>query len=114
MIAKLMKRPLPSVQRLAAQLIVKRRAKSTYPALATFMDSPDAELKGLALVAADDSKVSAMGADPKLGIWAYRALLTRGERDRAGSWLLAALPTLAPEASRPTPWSTGSRRPNRP
>jgi TonB family protein len=96
MIAKLMKRPLVPVQRLAAELLVKRHAKSTFPAFAPFLDSKDAELHGLGLVAADDSKLAGAGADPKLGIWAYRARLARGERARAADWLLAALPTLAP------------------
>jgi hypothetical protein len=96
MIAKLMKRPLVPVQRAAAQLLVKRRAASTFPGFAGFLDSKDAELRGLGLVAADDSKLAGAGADPKLGIWAYRARLARGERDRAADWLLAALPTLPP------------------
>ena len=52
----------------------------------------------MALVAADDSKLAGAGADPKLGIWAYRARLARGERDRAADWLLAALPTMQPAA----------------
>ncbi|HVU53315.1 MAG TPA: TonB C-terminal domain-containing protein [Polyangia bacterium] len=96
MIAKLMKRPLVPVQRAAAQLLVKRRAKATFPAFANFADSPDAELKGMSLVAADDAKLAGAGADPKLGMWAYRARLARGERDRAADWLLAAIPTMQP------------------
>ena len=96
LIAKLMRRPLVPVQRAAAELLVKRRAKSTFSAFAGFADSPDAELKGLSLVAADDAKLAGAGADPKMGMWAYRARLARGERDRAADWLLAALPTLQP------------------
>jgi HEAT repeat protein len=96
MIAKLMHRPLVPVQRAAAELLVKRHAKSAFPAFANFADSNDAALKGMSLVAADDSKIAAMGADAKMGIWAYRARLARGERDRAADWLLAALPTLQP------------------
>jgi hypothetical protein len=95
-IAKLMRRPLVPVQRLAAELLVKRHAKSTFAAFSGFLDSKDAELKGLGLVAADDSKLAGMGADAKMGIWVYRALLARSERDRAADWLLAALPTLQP------------------
>jgi hypothetical protein len=98
MIAKLMKRPLPAVQRLAAQLLIKRHAKSTFTAFSAFEGSADTELRGLSLVAAEDSKIAAMGADAKMGIWAYRALLARGERDRAADWLLAALPALEPGA----------------
>jgi TonB family protein len=96
MIAKLMKRPLPAVQKAAAQLLFKRRAKGSFAAFSSFEGSNDAELKGMALVAADDSKLAAMGADAKMGIWSYRARLARGERDRAADWLLAALPTLQP------------------
>jgi HEAT repeat protein len=96
MIAKLMHRPLVPVQRTAAELLVKRRAKTLFPAFANFAESNDAELKGMSLVAADESKLTAMGADAKMGIWAYRARLARGERDRAADWLLAALPTLQP------------------
>jgi hypothetical protein len=96
MIAKLMKRPLVPVQRAAAELLVKRRAKGTFAGFAGFADSKDVALKGMALVAADDSRLAGAGADPKLGIWAYRARLARGERDRAADWLLAALPTLEP------------------
>jgi hypothetical protein len=96
MIAKLMKRPLVPVQRLAAQLLVKRHAKGNFAAFAAFDGSSDAELRGLALVGADDSKLAGKATDPKMGIWVYRALLARGERDRAADWLLAALPTLQP------------------
>jgi TonB family protein len=96
MIAKLMRRPLVPVQRLAAELLVKRHAKSTFAGFAPLLESNDAELHGLGLVAADDSKLAGASADPKLGIWAYRARLARGERDRAADWLLAALPTLSP------------------
>ena len=46
MIAKLMRRPLVPVQRLAAQLLVKRHAKSTFATFSTFADSSDAELTG--------------------------------------------------------------------
>ena len=96
MIAKLMKRPLVPVQRAAAELLIKRRAKTIFPAFAGFADSPDAQLKAMSLVAADDARLASAGADPKLGIWVYRARLARGERDRAADWLLAALPTLPP------------------
>ena len=96
MIAKLMKRPLVPVQRAAAELLMKRRAKTIFPAFAGFADSPDAQLKAMSLVAADDARLASAGADPKLGIWVYRARLARGERDRAADWLLAALPTLPP------------------
>jgi len=100
MIAKLMRRPLVAVQRLAAELLVKRHAKSTFAAFGAFLEPPssDPELRGMALVAADDAKLASLAADPKLGPWVYRARLARGERDRAADWLLAALPAMPPAA----------------
>jgi hypothetical protein len=93
-----MRRPLVPVQRLAAQLLVKRHAKSTFAAFGAFLEPPssDPELRGMALVAADDAKLASLAADPKLGPWVYRARLARGERDRAADWLLAALPAMPP------------------
>jgi hypothetical protein len=100
MIAKLMRRPLVPVQRAAAELLIKRHAKATYPNFKTFLDPPssDAELHGLSLVAADDAKLASLGADPKMGVWVYRALLARGERDRAADWLLAQVGAMPPAA----------------
>jgi hypothetical protein len=98
--AKLMKRPLPTVQRMAAELLVKRHAKSTFPAFKSFLDTPpaDATLRGLALVAADDAQHAKVSADPKMSVWVYRALLARGERDRASDLLLGQLATMQPAA----------------
>jgi HEAT repeat protein len=100
MIAKLMRRPLPAVQKAAAQLLVKRHAKSVFPAFKTFLEPPssDAELRGLGLVAADDAQLAALANDPKMGGWVYGALLARGERDRAADWLLAHAPAMTPAA----------------
>ncbi len=100
MIAKLMRRPLPAVQKAAAQLLVKRHAKSVFPAFKTFLEPPssDAELRGLALVAADDAQLAAQANDPKMGGWVYGALLARGERDRAADWLLSHAPAMTPVA----------------
>jgi hypothetical protein len=99
-IAKLMRRPLVPVQRAAAALLIKRHAKSTFPNFKTFLDPPssDAELRGMALVAADDAKLASLAADPKMGVWVYRTLLARGERDRAGDWLLARVAAMPPGA----------------
>lgn len=99
-IAKLMKRPLPSVQKLAAQLLIKRHAKSQFPAFKTFLEPPasDPALYGMSLVAADDAQLAKLASDPKMGIWVYRALLARGERDRASDWLLAQLAAMQPVA----------------
>jgi HEAT repeat protein len=113
MIAKLMHRPLVPVQRAAARLLIKRRARSTFPSFASFLESSDPELRGMGLVAADDAKLTSQAADPKMGIWVYRALLARGERDRAADWLLAALPTLQPvgQAEAMVDWITSADPP---
>ncbi|HVZ72029.1 MAG TPA: TonB C-terminal domain-containing protein [Polyangia bacterium] len=100
MIAKLMRRPLPAVQKAAAQLLIKRHAKAMFPAFKSFLEPPaaDADLRGMAFVAADDAQLAAKADDPKLGVWVYRALLARGERDRAADWLLAHAPAMTPAA----------------
>ncbi|MDB4982505.1 MAG: hypothetical protein JWM82_3257 [Myxococcales bacterium] len=100
MLAKLMRRPLPAVQKAAAQLLVKRHAKSFFPAFKAFLEPPssDVELRGLALVAADDAQLAAQANDPKMGGWVYGALLARGERDRAADWLLSHAPAMTPVA----------------
>jgi TonB-like protein/HEAT repeat protein len=99
-IAKLMRRPLVAVQRAAGEMLLKRHAKTTFPAFKNFLEPPssDAEMRGLALVAADDAKLASLAADPKMGVWVYRALLARGERDRAGDWLLAQVAAMPPAA----------------
>jgi HEAT repeat protein len=99
-IAKLMKRPLVSVQKLAAQLLIKRRAKAQFPAFKSFLEPPasDATLYGLSLVAADDAQLAKLSSDAKMGIWVYRALLARGERDRAADWLLSQVAGMQPVA----------------
>jgi HEAT repeat protein len=96
--AKLLKRPLPSVQKMAAEILLKRHSKSNFPAFKAFLDTPPADptLRGMALVAADDAQLAKLSVDPKMGIWVYRALLARGERDRAADWLLAQLGAMQP------------------
>jgi TonB family protein len=98
MIAKLLRRPLVPVQKAAAHALVTRRAKSAFPALKPMLEGQtDPEMHGLALVAADDAMLVKLTEDPKMGIWVYRALLARGERDRAADWLLAHLSVLLPQ-----------------
>jgi hypothetical protein len=100
MIGRLARRPLPSVQKLAAQLLVKRHAKGQFALLKGYVEPPaaDAELRGLSLVAADDATLTKLSNDAKMGPWVYRALLARGERDRAADWLLAQLTAMQPAA----------------
>jgi hypothetical protein len=97
-IAKFLKRPLASVQKLSAQLLFKRHSKSTLSAFKVFLDPPaaDLELRGMALAAADDAQLAKLATDPKMGIWVYRSLLARGERDRASDWLMANVSTMQP------------------
>jgi hypothetical protein len=115
-IAKLMRRPLVAVQRAAGEMLLKRHAKSTFPAFKTFLEPPssDAEMRGLALVAADDAKLAALAADPKMGVWVYRALLARGERDRAGDWLLSQVAVMPPaaQADAMVDWIASAETPN--
>jgi hypothetical protein len=100
MIARLMRRPLVPVQKAAAQLLIKRKAKSQYPAFKAFLEPPasDPALYGMSLVAADDAQLAKLAGDPKMGVWVYRALLARGERDRAADWLLSQLAAMQPVA----------------
>jgi TonB family protein len=100
MIAKLMRRPLVPVQRTAAEILVRRHATETFPAFKMFVDPPasDAELRGLGLVAVDDAKLASFATDPKMGVWVYRALLARNERDRAADWLLSQAGAMTPDA----------------
>jgi hypothetical protein len=98
--AKLLKRPLPTVQRMAGELLVKRHAKAQFASFKPFLETPPADtaLRGMALVAADDAQLAKLSADPKMGIWVYRALLARSERDRASDWLLSQVSTMQPAA----------------
>jgi hypothetical protein len=94
---------------------MKRHAKSTFPFFKTFLEPPaaDAELRGMGLVAADDAKLASAAADPKLGIWVYRARLARGERDQAADWLLVQLPAMQPvaQADAMVEWLTSAEPP---
>jgi TonB family protein len=97
LIARLARRPQPAVQKLAAQILVRRNARDQYPTLKPFLDSKtDAELRGLALVAADEPTMQAAVADAKLGIAVFRARLARGEKDQAVDWFLAHHLRLSP------------------
>ncbi|HXI59391.1 MAG TPA: HEAT repeat domain-containing protein, partial [Polyangia bacterium] len=94
-LVRLLKRPFPSVQTLAAQMLIKRRAVSSLSALKPLLDpANDPALRQIALVAADAPALAA--ADPKLGLAVYRAYLGRGERDLAGNWWVAHASALPP------------------
>jgi HEAT repeat protein len=94
-LVRLLKRPFPSVQTLAAQMLIKRRAVSSLSALKPLLDpATDPALRQIALVAADAPALAA--ADPKLGLAVYRAYLGRGERDLAGNWWVSHAAALPP------------------
>jgi len=97
LIAKLMHRPQPDVQRLAADILIRRGARDSFPAFKSFLEpNADPAMRGRALVAADDAQFQAAVADPKLGIWVYRALLFRGQPDQAADWFVAHGAKLSP------------------
>jgi len=54
-------------------------------------------MHGRALVAADDATLMAAGADPRLGIWVFRALMLRGQPDQAADWFLANGSKMTPD-----------------
>jgi TonB family protein len=99
MIARLAHRPLHPVQKLAAQILIRRQARGSYATLKSFLEpQTDPELRALALVAADEAQLASLAEDAKLGPAVYRARLARGERDRAADWLLAHVEKLPPAA----------------
>jgi TonB family protein len=97
LVGRLARRPQLSVEKLAAQILIKRRARLGFSALKGYLDpATDSQLRGMALVAADDAQLASLAQDPKMGIWVYRANLAHGERDRAADWLLAHGKTMTP------------------
>ena len=90
LIARLVRRPQPAVEKLAAQILVRRNARDHYIALKPYLDpKADAELRALALVAADEPMLQAAAVDPKLGVGVFRARLARNEKDQAVDWFLS-------------------------
>jgi HEAT repeat protein len=91
LIARLARRPFPAVQKLAAEILIRRGNRDYYPALRPLLLDPktEPEVRGLALVGADEPTLQAAAADPKFGIWPFRARLARGERDLAADWFIA-------------------------
>jgi TonB family protein len=97
LISRLAKRPFLAVQKLAAQMLIRRGARDHYLVLRPYLDAKvDPELRGLALVTADEPAMQAAAADPTLGINFYRARLARGERDKAADWFIARGASLPP------------------
>ncbi len=90
LIARLMHRPQPDVQHMAADMLIRRGARDSFGSFKIFLDpNADPAMRGRALVAADDPTLQAASADPRLGIWVFRALMLRGQPDQAADWFLA-------------------------
>jgi TonB family protein len=118
LIARLARRPQPAVQKLAADLLIRRAARDYYSTLRPYLtdEKTDPELRAMALVAADESTLVATGADPGLGLGAYRARLARGERDQAADWFIAHGKALTPadQAGAMTDWILSAAAPPSP
>ena len=114
LVARLARRPQPAVQKLAAEILIRRGARDSYAALRPYLDQKsDPEVRALALVAADEPVLQAASVDPKIGIAAYRARLARGERDQAADWFIAHGKALTPadQAGAMTDWIASAEAP---
>jgi HEAT repeat protein len=90
LIARLAKRPHLEVQKLAAELLLKRAARDYYASLKSFLEpKADPMLRTVALAGVDEASLQAASADPTLGTGIFRARLARGEREQAIDWFLA-------------------------
>lgn len=97
LMTRLAKRPQLPVQKLAAEVLLRRHARGSYGVLKGYLEpGTDPQLRGMALVAADDPLLVSLTEDPAMGIWVYRAYLARGDRDHAADWLAAHAPGMSP------------------
>jgi HEAT repeat protein len=93
LIARLAHRPQLDVERAAADILIRRGERDSWSALKAYLDpSADVSMRGRALALADDTTLRGLVGDPALGLWAYRARLLRGERDKAIDCIIAAAP----------------------
>ena len=98
LIARLVKRPQRDVQKLAAEMLVRRSARDYFSALKSFLEPKgDPELRALALASVDEPALQTAAADATLGIGVFRARLARGEREQAIDWFLAHGAALKPD-----------------
>jgi TonB family protein len=89
LIARLLRRPQPEVEKLAADILIRRGARDYFSALKPYLDpKTDPQVRGRALIVADDATLRSLAADPVLGIWVYRARLLRGEPELAADWFI--------------------------
>jgi TonB family protein len=109
LIARLLRRPQPEVEKLAADILIRRGARDYFSALRPYLDpKTDPAVRGRALIVADDATLRGLAADPQLGVWVYRARLVRGEPDLAADWFFAnQTKLLAPaQAQAMADWAT--------
>lgn len=99
LVARLVRRPQPDVEKLAADILIRRGARDYFSALKPYLDpKTDPGVRGRALIVADDATLRSLAADPQLGIWVYRARLVRGEPDLAADWFVGYGTKLSPAA----------------
>jgi TonB family protein len=113
LIARLARRPQADVQKLAAELLLRRRnALDAYPSFKSYLDpKSDPDLRALALAGADEAALQSAAADPNLGLGVFRARLARGEREQAIDWFLkhGAKVTAAMQGEAMTDWLSTAR-----
>src|SRR5262249_47205065 len=77
LVARLARPPYPAVQKLAAEILIRRNARDYYTALRPYLTEAktDPEVRALALVAADENALTTAASDPRLGLAVFRARL---------------------------------------
>jgi TonB family protein len=112
LIARLARRPQHDVQKMAADMLVRRNARDYFSSLKPYLDpKSDPDLRTLALAGVDEPALQAAAGDTALGLGVYRARLARGEREQAIDWFLARGPKLQPnlQAEAMADWLTWAR-----
>ncbi len=112
LIARLARRPQADVQKLAAEMLVRRNARDYFSALKPYLDpKADPTLRTLAIAGLDEPALQAAAGDTTLGLGVYRARLARGEREQAIDWFLARGPKLEAnlQAEAMADWLTWAR-----
>jgi len=91
LIARLVRRPQADVQKLAAEMLLRRKAPAEgFSSFKSFLDpKSDPDLRTLGLAGADEAALQAAAVDATLGLGVFRARIARGEREQAIDWFLA-------------------------
>jgi TonB family protein len=114
LILRLMRRSSPDIEKVAADVWLRRNAHGDLSALKPYLDpASDPGVRGRALAVADEALLTSLAGDPVLGIWVYRARLLRGEGDLAADWFLAYGTKLPPpaQAAALAEWAAAMRMP---